>query len=87
MIWFQQLLYKMAQSAQNIEIMQKYSTVYCIKTNIPFGYLAFLRLVIWQCLVRLFGANSFGHLKPPDVVCCFEASIMPQILRKRTLAQ
>jgi hypothetical protein len=33
---------------QNIEIMPRYSTIYCGKTNIPFGYLAFFRLVIWQ---------------------------------------
>ena len=33
---------------QNIEIMPRYSTIYCVKTNIPFGYLAFFRLVIWQ---------------------------------------
>ena len=33
---------------QNIKIMPRYSTIYCGKTNIPFGYLAFFRLVIWQ---------------------------------------
>ena len=51
---------------QNIEIMPRYSTIYCVKTNIPFGNLAFFRLVIWQSFVRWFGTNSFGHLKPPD---------------------
>ena len=42
----------LAQSMQNIEIMPRYSTIYCVKTNIPFGNLAFFRLVIWQSFVR-----------------------------------
>ena len=29
--------YILAQSMQNIEIMPRYSTIYCVKTNIPFG--------------------------------------------------
>ena len=30
----------MAQSMKNIEIMLRYSTIYCVKTNRPFGHLA-----------------------------------------------
>ena len=33
---------------QNIEIMPRYSTIYCGKTNIPFGNLAFFLPKVYQ---------------------------------------
>jgi len=50
---------------------------------IVFGYLAFFRLVAWQGIVRRFGTNSFGHLKPPDCSLLLIPFIKLQILHKQ----
>ena len=59
---------------QNIEIMPRYSTIYCVKTNIPFGHLAFFCLVIWLSFVWSFGNVLLGDLEQiHSAICGIEA--------------